>query len=314
MEDDVDAGIEGRVVTEELRQPTKDSKGREYIDYHPLPAGARVRTLFGKGNITEYRRNDNMYVVKLSFGAVGYLRPAAVLCSILPVEKVSFTRDLRLSDGTKLARASDHLVFGTQSLYLFFRLHQILIRRLIIAKSLAYTVGNDESLVALVEQTNDQNSYTTGRRRYEAYISLVYSLLDGGVGGAAEGGKYEDRVRSLLGHGAYELATMDKLISHIWKNLQTVAQDDTMWNLVQLYRRHLDAGSFQPEAFRQEAVYLSDGEQMYAFQYCPVQGRDESVLHMEYLGVVDEEDDPIVEDEDPVGEVVEPSNKRQRRS
>jgi hypothetical protein len=61
-----------------------------------------------------------------------------------------------------------------------------------------------------------------------------------------------------------------------------------MWNLVQLYRRHFALGSFKPEAFRSEAAFLSDGEQMYAFQMCPVQKDqgDKSVLHMEYLGVI----------------------------
>jgi hypothetical protein len=64
-----------------------------------------------------------------------------------------------------------------------------------------------------------------------------------------------------------------------------------MWNLVQLYRRHVALGSFKPEAFRNEAAFLSDSEQMYAFQMCPVpkdQG-DSSVLHMEYLGVISDD-------------------------
>merc|ERR1712046_390966 len=71
------------------------------------------------------------------------------------------------------------------------------------------------------EQMPGEDAAALGRKRYDAYLSLVYALLDGGVGGA-EGGKYEDRVRCLLGHGGYELATMDKLISHILKNLQTM--------------------------------------------------------------------------------------------
>jgi hypothetical protein len=107
---------------------------------------------------------------------------------------------------------------------------------------------------------------------------------------------------------------MDKLISHIWKNLQTLSQDETMWNLVQLFRRHMDAGTFQPEAFRQEAAYLSDGEQMYAFQYCPVQGKDDAVLYAEYLGVIDDGNEGgAAMVEDAVLESVEPANKRQRR-
>ena len=171
-------------------------------------------------------------------------------------------------------------------------------------------------MVTLVEQLPGENPKTVGRSRYETFIALVYSLLDGGISGA-EGGKYEDRIRSLLGNGAYELATIDKLISHIWKNLQALAQDETMWNLVQLYRRHKEAGSFQPESFRQEAAFLSDREPMYAFQHCPIPGKDEAVLHVEYLGVISEdgEDDEMDEEEEAADtSEAEPAPKRTKRS
>lgn len=314
---DEDAGLGGNVITEEL-VPNGDANNA-YTDHHPLPAGAHVSTLYGEGKILQFRRSDHVYVVQLEFGAVGYLRPATVLCSILPVERSAYTRELCSKDVSKLARPGDQLVFGTQSLYLFFRLHQILVCRLNTAKRLAYSVGDDRSLKTLVEQMPDKNRKAVGRRRYEAYLSLVYSLLDGGVGGAAEGGKYEDRVRSLLGHGAFELATMDKLISHIWKNIQSMAGDETTWNLVQLYRRHLSSGVFRPEAYRQEAAYHSEGEPMYAFQYCPVQQKDSAVLYFEYVGVMEEgesEGDEV--DENPTIDVAEEpelpaNNKRQKR-
>lgn len=325
-EDSMEEDLGEHVVTEKLSQTgKKDAKGREFSDHHPLPAGAHVSTLYGEGKILEFRRSDHVYVVELGFGATGYLRPATVLCSILPVEKSAYTRELRTGDVSKLARPSDQLVFGTQSLYLFFRLHQILVRRLNIAKRLAYTVGDDKSLKTLVEQMPNSNAKAVGRRRYEAYLSLVYGLLDGGASGVSEGGKYEDRVRGLLGHGAFELATMDKLISHIWKNIQTIAGDETMWNLVQLYRRHLASGTFQPEAFQQEAAYHSEGEPMFAFQHSPVQGEDRSVLHMEYCGVMDDPDEesevePVVTNgakEDSTdaaaAAATEPANKRQKR-
>jgi paired amphipathic helix protein Sin3a len=317
------AGKNVTVVTEELRQNgTPDANGREFTDYHPLPPGAHVSTLYGEGKIIEFRRTDNIYVVQLQFGSTGYLRPPTVLCSILPVEKSAYTRELCSGDLSKLARPGDQLIIGTQSLYLFFCLHQILIRRLNIAKRLAYEVGQDPALKTLVEQMPDKNKNAVGRRRYEAYLSLVYGLLDGGVGGPSEGDKYEDRVRALLGHGSYELATMDKLISHIWKNIQTMAGDETMWNLIQLYRRHLkSANGFQPEAFRQEAAYQSEGEQMYAFQYCPMPGEDKAVLHMEYVGVMEDENDASDEDEDSASDEgqqdqagsTEPASKRVKR-
>jgi len=291
---DEDGEIAARVVTEDVRQMKPDEKHNSpaYMDHHPLPAGATVATLYGDGRIIKCRRSDNTYMVQLPFGTA-YLRPSAVVCSIIPAEKSAFTSQLRAADHTKLARPGDMLAVGTQSLYLFFRLHQILVRRLGIAKKLAYAVRDDPTLINMVEQMPGDDAAALGRRRYDAYLSLVFALLDGGhtlSGTAAEGGKYEDRVRALLGHGGYELATMDKLISHILKNLQSMANDDTMWNLVQLYRRHLALGSFKPEAFRMEAGYLSDGEQMYAFQMCPLpkDKGDKSVLHMEYLGSISE--------------------------
>lgn len=309
MEDD--SAVRGRVVTEELHQADLSKvKGEDFTDHHPLPAETHVYTLYGEGKVLDYRKEDSMYTVELAFGAIGYLRRTTVLSSILPVEKSAYTRQLRSNDHTKLARHGDQLAFGTQSLYLFFRLYHILISRLNTAKELTYRVDSDPSLVTLIEQIPKANGSALGRSRYEGYMSLVYALLDGGVGGASEGGKYEDRVRSLLGHGAYELATMDKLIGHIWKNLQTLASDETMWSLIQLYRRHVEAGSFQPEAFRQEAAYLSDGEVMYAFQQCPIQDKDDSVLYMQYIGVMDEEEEV---DDDEEEEPTEPSQKRQRK-
>jgi hypothetical protein len=189
-----------------------------------------------------------------------------------------------------------------------------------------------------VEKVTGENDVDTGRKRYDAFLNLVYNLLDGGTvgvghGGATSegggagggggiggtgntggtsggggggaggggaggivGGKYEDRVRCLLGHGAHELATMDKLISHLLKNLQSMGNDETMWNLFQLFRRHYEAGSFKLEAFRQEAAYLSDGEPMYAFQYCKgttTASSDTSVLYCEYLGVISDDEGDV---------------------
>jgi paired amphipathic helix protein Sin3a len=314
---DDDAHIDANVVTEDVRNEPILDDSPSYMDHHPLPAGATVSTLFGEGQVIGCRRSDDTYIIKLLFGTA-YLRPSAVLCSILPAEKTAYTSQLRAEDRTKLERPDDMLAIGTQSLYLFFRLHHILVSRLGIAKELAYSVKDDISLKTLVEQMPGDDAAALGRRRYDAYLSLIYSLIDSGTslhGASAEGGKYEDRVRCLLGHGGYELATMDKLISHILKNLQSMGNDDTMWNLVQLFRRHLDSGNFKPEAFRQEAAYLSDGEIMYAFQQCPVHknGGDKSVLHMEYLGVIAESEEDGSSTVEPVVEPAAPPVKRPKR-
>jgi len=309
---DEDSEIKARIVTEEIRHDgiDMDCDTPLNVDHHPLPAGTTVSTIYGEGCIIACRKHDDMYVVRLAFGTAS-VRPSAVLCSILDPEKSAYTTHRMFDDHTKLDRPSDKLIIGTQSLYLFFRLHQILCRRISIARRLAFEVKNDPSLQTLVEPMPGQYGAASGKRRYEAFLSLVYALVDGGTGSAAEGGKFEDRVRTLLGHWGYELATMDKLISHILKNIQNMANDDTMWSLVQLFRRHIDAGGFKPDALRQEAAYLSDGEQMYAFQYCPIQKDrgEKAILHVESLGVIvgSEEEDSLSD------RAVEPSTKRQKR-
>lgn len=313
IEEDGDANTRVVTVTEDDNSNLSPCQ----MDHHPLPAGSTVSTVYGEGRVLECRKKDDMYVVKLAFGTA-FLRPSAVLCSLLAAEKSAYTTQRRNDDLTKLDRPDDMLAIGTQSLYLFFRLHQILCRRIGIARKLAYEVKNDSSLQTLVEEIAGNDAAAQGRRRYDAFMGLVFALLDGGTGTAAEGGKFEDRVRSLLGHGGFELATMDKLISHILKNIQSMANDDTMWSLVQLFRRHLDAGGFKPEAFRQEAAFLSDGESMYAFQSCPIRkggGGDKSILYMEYLGVISgsEAEDDSVSDLAGGSDAPVPAAKRQKR-
>ncbi|CAJ1938952.1 unnamed protein product [Cylindrotheca closterium] len=311
-EESLDGETNVRVVTEDAVM--EDQKNASvFLDHHPLPSGALVSTLFGEGQVIKFRRSDNTYIVRLPFGKA-YLAPSGILCSILGPEKSAYTTQLREKDTSKLLRPDDQFAIGTQSLYLFFRLFQILVERLEIARELAYNAKRDQTLQSMVEKMEGHDEAALGKKRYDAFLSLVFGLLDGNFGGTpATSGKYEDRIRMLLGHGGYAMATMDKLISHILKNMQSMVNDDAMWNLVQLYRRHLEGGDFKPEAFRQEAAFLSDGEVMFAFQKCPIpkNGGKKCVLYIEHLGVIsesDEEGGSVVENTE-----ASPANKRPRR-
>jgi len=209
------------------------------LENQPIPHGTAVSTVYGEGTVYKYRNDDKIYVIRLPFGATAFLRPNCVLCTILPPEKSSITLDLR-SEEKELLKPGDMFAIGTQCLYLFFRLHQVLVRRLNIAKKLAYEVSNGDSVHTLVEKiTIDTSDYkSVGQKRYEAYLALLYPLVELGynntANAAVEGGRYEDRVRSLLGHNAYELATMDKLISHILKNLQNMGNDEVLHDLIEV--------------------------------------------------------------------------------
>ena len=227
------------IKNERNESENEGNEGTFVLENQPIPFNTKVSTLYGEGTVCKYRSFDKIYVITLPFGATAYLRPNAVLCTILPPEKSELTNHLMMNDD-ELLKEGEMLTFGTQCLYLFFRLHQVLVRRLNVAKKLAYEVSNDETVNTLVEKiTIDSNDIkSAGQKRYDAYLALLYPLVEVGynntANAAVEGGRYEDRVRSLLGHNAYELATMDKLISHILKNLQNMGNDEVLLDMIEV--------------------------------------------------------------------------------
>lgn len=311
--------------------PQSCTKNCVIIDQQPVGNGTTVATVFGEGTLLSYRSEDNLFVIRLAYG-LSYLNPNAIICTLQPASQSSLTDELRAEDLEELPKG-DLLFMGNQSVYLFLRLHDVLVKRLNVAKKIAYEVSERGEMFSSVETIMcgpSEDVLQDGRKRYESYLSLLYSLLEGGAT-AAEGDKYEDRLRLLLGHYAFELSTMDKLVSHLLKHLQSMGGDEMLNSLIQLYKRHLGAGSFRPTAFRQEAAILSEGEMIYAFQYCRVPNSDKSIMHYEYLGCLsdtDDEEDSVTGDEDrDVGSVDDmvndtdgegnnishPSAKRQRR-
>lgn len=224
---------------EEVLKPDAPTEPKSYfaVEGHlPFPPGTTVSTTVGELKVVKYDEEKGTYELTDSSGATKFLPTNAVFCTVFPVEPSDLTEQLRANDQEVLERPDDNLMIGTQCLYLFFRLHQILIRRLNIAKTLATEVNKDAALGKHIEKLSYERDPNEGKARYDAFISLVYSLLDTGCASSesSEGGKYEDRVVKLLGNQSFELTTMDKLISHILKNLQHMANDDTLQNMIEV--------------------------------------------------------------------------------
>ena len=200
-----------------------------------------------------------------------------------PATKSSLIFELTASDNDELDRDNDMLCFGNQYLYIYFRLHQVLIRRLNIARSLAYSVQDDQSLITLVEMMSSSDGSDVRQKRYKAFLSLVYEFVEGGYSPSSsdiEGGKYEDRVRCLLGPQAYELETMDMLVSHILRKLEKMADDDTLKAMIDVFRRQKEQGAFKPMTFEQEAVMNSNGKNLFIFQYFKIPDSDKSIMRI----------------------------------
>jgi len=270
------------------------------VNHIPFPSETLVATTFGEGKVIQYLQEEQLYEVSYPSSSTAYLKPDAVYSSLEPVEPSLLTEQLRSNDQEELERPDDQMIIGTQCLYLFFKLHRVLIRRLNIAKKLAVSVSKDAALGRHIEQLTHDGDPEEGAKRYESFLGLVYSLVDSGNGMSEEpeGGKYEDRVRSLLGNNAYELTTMDKLIAHVLKHLQNMANDDVLQNMIEIYRRHKLAGNFKPSAFHEEAALMSEGENMFTFQICDIPKTDQKIAHCEFLGCIAEDEEGEEDDED----------------
>jgi paired amphipathic helix protein Sin3a len=239
-----DAALDNNVVKEEIMRPDSgngaDSGYFSSTNHIAFPPETYVSTSLGEGKVIRYIHEGGVYEVCIlaqsDSKSTVYLHVDAIYCSIFPVEPSLLTEQLRANDQEEPERSDDQLIIGTQCLYLFFRLHQILIRRLTIAKKLATDVSNDPALGRHIEKLTFEGDPNEGKKRYEAFLGLVYALIDAGTGSseASEGGKYEDRVRHLLGNNAYELTTMDKLIAHVIKHLQNMANDDMLQNMIEV--------------------------------------------------------------------------------
>ena len=239
-DDDVPTKGTSRFLKEEIMKPSTSAADIGYFsstNHIPFPPETLVSTTLGEGKVIKYNEDDGVYEVSYpSKPDTTYLKPDCLFGSLDPVEPSLLTEQLRSNDQELPERADDQMIIGTQCLYLFFRLHQLLIRRLNIAKQLAHDVSKDTALGRHIEKLTFEGDPDEGKKRYDAFLGLVYGLVDAGTGASepSEGGKYEDRVRYLLGNNAYELTTMDKLISHVLKHLQNMANNETMQNMVEV--------------------------------------------------------------------------------
>jgi paired amphipathic helix protein Sin3a len=108
------------------------------------------------------------------------------------------------SNCTSSKQKDSRVLYGNDTFYVLFRLHQILYERLLSAKS----------------------SSTYGR-----FMSALYNLLDGTCDNTA----YEFDCQDIIGNHSYTLFTLDRLIYKLVKKLQAIVSDDLDNKLLQFY-------------------------------------------------------------------------------
>lgn len=150
------------------------------------------------------------------------------------------------------------VMFGDESVYLFFRLHHLLFERLSAAIQMSREAALDQSFrndcnekgmqrvgdhaheprvcvkasdLTKILSMNGSSSVTfqvssgitDDECIFSEYLDALYAHLDGSI----DAGKYEDRCRVLLGVDAYCLSTIDKTLAKLVKQVYLVFSEDS---------------------------------------------------------------------------------------
>jgi len=270
------------------------------------PAGTKIITIFGSGKVISYRASDGCYQVQLPFG-IGFLRPSVILgaeeLSAQALSHINVVSDQALGDtingkpivgSGSTIKENCSLFYGTQTCYLFFRLHHLLCTRLCAAKLLAIEAikirtsdSAAEHPMAKFDAADEEGDVIAGlpssKSPYESFIGQLTALLEGSI----DNSRYEESCRQLLGNKAYIVFTFDKIISHTLKTLQGLVNDENVTKLVGLFVYHTNrAGGADTEVYRNHAqqVLANSVEDLYRIQMVTPSIADHAVMLIQYYG------------------------------
>ncbi|KAJ3249630.1 Transcriptional regulatory protein sin3 [Chytriomyces hyalinus] len=156
--------------------------------------------------------------------------------------------------------------FCNSSLYVMFRLFEILCARLAKLKELSdeyqtsppsfMSVINPTAVSLGLQQPDAVESQTPkSKDRYAGLMRAVHELFESKI----DATEYEDRLRGLFGTTAYLGYTLDKVVSTLVKQIQVVMADPLSNDLLELYLRDR---SKHASSARQENVYRLNAERL----------------------------------------------------
>lgn len=205
-----------------------------------LCVGTEVSTEFGEGTVQQFNREKGYFTINLAvIGCQAYLQPSALTVQ----EAADFPPGLPAldskQDAAKVLEDYKSLFYGNQHAYAFLRLYQILHNRLERAFDLCEKAKRNRNRrtinPAARALAHAHHSLSASPKEktgdYQAFVSKLYSLIDGSV----DNSKYEDSCRSLMGSTSYFLFTMDKLVTQVLKQMQHLANDDTCQELTKAF-------------------------------------------------------------------------------
>ncbi|XP_010548113.1 PREDICTED: paired amphipathic helix protein Sin3-like 5 isoform X2 [Tarenaya hassleriana] len=158
-------------------------------------------------------------------------------------------------DSESHSQKDSRVFYANDSLYVLFRFHQMLYKRIQSAKI------NSKSKWNPVCTTPDDS--------YARFMDALYSLLDG----SSDNTKFEDECRSTIGAQSYVLFTLDKLVQKFVKHLHAVAINVTDTKLLQLYayENYRKPGRFFDMVYHENARVLLYDQNIYRIEHSSTQ-------------------------------------------
>ncbi|KAK9905961.1 hypothetical protein WJX75_009654 [Coccomyxa subellipsoidea] len=188
-------------------------------------------------------------------------------------------KPLAPAEATRIAEAAEagtasrigRIFYGSEPLYIFFRLHQLLYDRLRRAVRCAACIDqpgsfNPDLSAGMPLPELDEK----GQKAHAQFMTYVFDLIDG----TRDSSQYEDDVRALLGTNSYVLFTLDKLIYKLVKLFQTIMSDELGQKLLELYKYEStrDPAHFSDAVYNANAHVLLHDDPCYRFESCDADG------------------------------------------
>ncbi|TFK20645.1 hypothetical protein FA15DRAFT_689033 [Coprinopsis marcescibilis] len=128
-----------------------------------------------------------------------------------------------------------YLFFTNTTFYVLIRLLQLLYSRLLLFKNLSQDSEPSSSKSSITPRSSAQSSSSESKeRRYDFLLETCERLFDNEIETAA----FEDQMRAVFGiQHAYKIFTVDKVISAIIKQIQSVFSDAKSQDLLDTLRR-----------------------------------------------------------------------------
>uniref|UniRef100_M4BX15 Histone deacetylase interacting domain-containing protein n=1 Tax=Hyaloperonospora arabidopsidis (strain Emoy2) TaxID=559515 RepID=M4BX15_HYAAE len=248
-----------------------------------LPIGTEVSSEFGEGTVQQFNKGKACFTINLAaIGCQAYLQPGALTIQ----EAADFPPSLPAldskQDAAKVQADNKSLFYGNQHAYAFLRLYQVLHNRLEQAFDLCEKAKRNRNRRTInpaaraLAHAHHSLSASTNEKTgdYQAFVSKLYSLIDGSVDNV----KYEDSCRSLMGSTSYFLFTMDKLVAQVLKQMQHLANDDTCQELTKAFVEVKDGpkavtdasgGEAKTTAYLNKIKSIFEGEGAFRIEFNP---------------------------------------------